>query len=159
MVWATESAYQAAKTAYTLYGWYLQEVAAEFGWENAIALQGRTGIRMADMLAGALRSACGERKLQPAAISDCIHSLFKKLAADYDLQTGTNRVVGRYGRCPIYDGLAASGIEHAVIQKVCEALHTDECRRLEHVFPEIKLRARFRERADGECIEEFVLTN
>jgi hypothetical protein len=86
-----------------------------------------------------------------------LDSVLKGMGIDYELQTGENSVTGQYKRCPIYDGLAASGIEHATIQHVCEGFGADECRKLQQVFPEITLTTRFRERVEDACMEEFAL--
>ncbi len=157
MITAPGAAYEAAKNAWTLYGWFLQEAAADLGWDKAIAIQGRAGNRMAEVLTYMMRAQCGDSKPDPECISTVMNALFKNFGSDYEFQANDGGVTATYRRCPIYDGLAASGMEHAAIQNVCEAFQQHEYGKLQQAFPELTVTGKFRETADDSCVEEFVV--
>lgn len=50
MVQATPEAFETAKTAYTLHGWLLQEIAEESGWEKATEMHTGLGDRWAGIV-------------------------------------------------------------------------------------------------------------
>ncbi|MGE5644979.1 MAG: hypothetical protein ACM336_04220 [Acidobacteriota bacterium] len=152
-----DTSYESAKKAYTLYGWFLQEAAAELGWERAIAIQGRAGERAAGGLARALRARGGEGKLDASSVAAVLGEMFEGSGKDVELQITGNRVTGRCVRCALYDGLAAAGIGHSTIRAVCEALQRWQYGKLQQEIPELKPSCRFREHAGEVCIEEIAL--
>jgi hypothetical protein len=69
VVKASDSAFEAARNAYTLYGWLLQEVAKETSWDKALASNAGVGDRLGGLVGGIVRAKCGERKPDAACIS------------------------------------------------------------------------------------------
>jgi len=157
MVKAPDNAYEAAKIAWTCYGWLLQEAAADLGWKKAIAVNGRVGQRMAETLVALMHAQRGPDNLTAAHVLAVCDRVYKAVGLDYELQAAPTGVTGRYQRCPIYDGLAASGLEHAAIQKVCESLESRESETFQQAFPEVRLTAKFRMSPQDACVEEFTL--
>ncbi len=154
---ANDSTYEAAKNAYTVYGWFLQQAASDLGWEKVSALHARVGDRMAGVIIMMLKARSGEHKLDTNCLSAVLDHLYKGFGMNYELRSGEDSVIGEYKRCPMYEGLSASGMEHTKIQKLCEAFAGHEAATLRQVFPELKLIAKFRECADKPCMEEFAL--
>ena len=155
---ANDSAFEAAKNAYTLYGWLLQEVAKEVGWDKALASNAGVGDRLGGLVGGIVRAKCGERKPDAACISAVLEDGYKGFGIDYEIQAHEGGVTVRYERCPIYEGLAASGIDHATIQQLCEAVAAREFGHLNATVPARTGTAKVRESPGGHCVEEYVLT-
>ena len=157
MVKATAEAFEAAKTAYTLYGWLLQEMAKEFGWEKAIEMYTRLGDPWAKMFGGLLRDQCGERKVDSASVASVVEGIDRGFGVDFDLEARDDGVTHRGARCPLYEGLSAAGIDHATIDRLCSAASNRAYERMHASFPELTVKIKFREKADDVCVEEYAL--
>lgn len=154
---ANDSAFEAAKNAYTMYGWLLQEVAKEAGWDKAIARNAGVGDRLGGVVGGMVRAKCGEQKPDAACISAVLEDGYKGFGIDYEIQAREGGVTVRYDRCPIYEGLAASGIDHATIQQLCQAISSHEYEQLHGLLPEVTGKIKIREGASDTCLEEIVM--
>jgi hypothetical protein len=157
MARANESAFEAAKNAYTLYGWLLQEVAKEAGWDKAIAINAGIGERIAGIFAGMVRAKCGEQKPDAACVAGVLEDVNKGSGIDYEIQARESEVTIRYERCPIYEGLVASGIDPATIQRLCQGISGRQYEQLHGLIPELTGKIRIRESASDTCLEERVL--
>ena len=157
MMKASDSAFEAAKSAYMGSGWLLQEVAKEVGWEKTIAIYAVAGGKFAALLGGMVRTKCGEQKVDAACISAVLVEAYKNVGIDFEVQARNGGVTVQVERCPIYEGLAASGIDHATIQKLCQGMTGGRFERLHELVPELKRKIKFRESASSACLEEFAL--
>ena len=157
MVKAAPEAFDAAKTAYTLYGWLLQEMAKEFGWEKAIEMHARLGDRWAGIVGGMFREQCGERTLDAASVASVVERVAQGLGADCEVEARNGAVTNRIGRCPIYEGLSAAGIDHAMIDRLCNAAEIRALEQMHASFPELAGSFKFREKAEDVCVEEYAL--
>jgi len=157
MVKATAEAFEAAKTAYTLYGWLLQEMAKEFGWEKAVEMHTRIGNPWAGTVGGMMREKCGERKLDAASVASTVETIIKGFGCDWEVEKRTDGVTDRVGRCPVYEGFLAAGIEHATINRLCTAVLNQAYQQLHTSFPELAVSGKFRPKADDVCVEEYAL--
>lgn len=157
MVQAKEEAFSAAKLAYTVYGWLLQEMAKEVGWETAIKVHGRVGDHFAGLFDGMFREKCAGPKLDGDAIAASLDQGYRHFGSDYEIVVHDGGVTARTAHCPIYEGLTASGMDHATIEKVCRASSSREAEALHGGFPELTVELKFREQGDEACVEEFEL--
>jgi len=66
-------------------------------------------------------------------------------------------VSDRVARCPLYEGFSAAGIDHATVDRLCNAASNRAFERLHAAFPELTARFKFREKADEVCVEEYAL--
>ena len=154
---ANDSVFEAAKNAYALYGWLLQDVAKEVGWDRAIAIHAGGGDRIAGMLGGMVRAKCRQQTPDAASVAEVLEDAYRGFGMDYEVEATNGSVKNRIKRCPIYDGLAASGIDHATIQQLCQGMAGREYDHLKGLVPELTGRVKFRENASDTCLEEFVL--
>ena len=157
MVRANESAFGAAKNAYMTYGWLLQEVAKGSGWDKTIAIHSGVGDKFGGMLGGMVRAKCGQQKPDAACVSAVVEEMCKAVGIDCEIEASNGGLKVRYERCPIYEGLAASGINHATIQQLCEAIAGREFGQLNELVPELTGKAKVRERPGDSCVEEYRL--
>ncbi len=157
MVKANDSAFEAAKNAFTLYGWFLQEVAKEVGWDKAVAIHAGNGDKVAGMLGGMVRAKCGQQKPDGGRVAAALEEAYRGFGMDYEVQATSGSAVNRVERCPFYDGLAASGIDHATIQQLCQDMAGREYEQLKRLVPELAGKIKFRESASDVCLEEFAV--
>lgn len=157
MAKATAEAFEAAKTAYTLYGWLLQEMAKEFGWEKAVEMHTRIADPWAGMLGRILHEKCQERKLDAASVASMVETVVKGFGCDSEVETHTDGATDRVGRCPVYEGFSAAGIDHATIDRLCTGVSNQSYQRLHTSFPELTVRLKFRQKVDDVCMEEYAL--
>ena len=157
MVKASDSAFEAAKSAYIGCGWLLQEVAKEVGWEKTIAIYASTGDRGGQWLGAMVRAKSGEQKPDAACVSAVLEDAYKGMGIDCEARTSDRGMTIRIERCPIYEGLAASGIDHATIRKLCEGEAGRRSEHLHGLVPELTGKLKFRESASDTCLEDFVL--
>ena len=157
MAKANESAFEAAKNAYTMYGWFLQEVAREAGWDKAIAIHAGVGDKIGGMLGGMVRAKCGEQKADAACVSAVLEETNKGFGIDYEVQASNGGVTARYERCPVYEGLAVAGIDHTTIQRLCQGISSRQYEHLHALVPELTGKVKIRESASDNCVEEYIL--
>ncbi len=158
MITADNRAYQSAKTAYMIYGWLVQETVAKLGWERAMALQSGVGTKMGESLGQMVRQHCEDTKPTASGVTAALDMAYQNLATDYELKITAHGATATFTRCPIHDGLAASGMKHEEIRKVCEVFTRAEAHKLHDVFPTLKQATKVRERSEDICVEEFVIT-
>ena len=157
MVQAKEEVFEAAKMAYTLYGWLLQEVAKEVGLETAFRAQSRIGDRLADLYEPMFKQKCAGAELGAVAIAEALGDCYRHFGSDHEIVAQGDTVAFRTTRCPVYEGLKASGLDHAVIEKACSVGTARSTELLHERFPELTARLKFREPGEESCVEEFVL--
>jgi hypothetical protein len=157
MAQATQEAFEAAKLAYTLYGWLLQEVAKEVGWETAIRAQSRLGDRFADLYSRMFKEKCAGAELGGDVIAATLNESYQHFGSDHEIAMHGDAVAFRTTRCPIYEGLTASGMDHDTIEKVCCSATFREAELMHERFPELTAKLKFREQAQEACVEEFAL--
>ncbi len=113
---------------------------------------------MGESLGLMVRAQCGQKQPDTAALGATLAQAFDNLALDYELEVCADRATARFGRCPIYDGLAASGMDPADIRKVCESFSATESRKLHKMFPKLSETTKVRDRAEDACVEEFLVS-
>jgi hypothetical protein len=153
-----DSGYTTARVTWTFYGLFLQEIAAVLGWEKAIDMQERVGFKAGEGLAKAVMAVRTGKETDPTAVAEVLDAAIGSLAIDCEHQAGDGKVTGIYRRCPIYDGLAASGLDHASIWKVCEAWGRGEVDRWQQLAPDIARKATVRATAKEVCLAEFAFS-
>jgi hypothetical protein len=157
MVHAREDVFNAAKMAYTLYGWLLQEMAKEIGWDRALKVQEEVGDRFAEMIGEMFKEKCAGPKLDGKGIAASLDEVYRHFGSDFDIVAHDGDVTARTGHCPIYEGLTAAGLDPATVEKVCRAAASREYELFHKTFPELTVRLKFREQAAEACEEEFAL--
>lgn len=157
MMQAKEEVFEAAKMAYTLYGWLLQEVATEVGWETAFRAQSRIGDRLAGLYEPMFEQKSAGAELGVGAIAEALGDCYRHFGSDHEIVAQGDTVAFHTARCPVYEGLKASGLDHAIIEKVCSVGTARSAELLHERFPGLTARLKFREQGNQPCLEEFVL--
>jgi steroid delta-isomerase-like uncharacterized protein len=153
----TDHAFEAAKVAYTGYGWLLQEMAKELGWDRTIAIYAGIGDKAGQWLGGMVLARSGGQKPDVACLSAVLAHTYRGMGIECETKPSNGGMTIRIERCPIYEGLAASGIDHATIQKLCEGEASRRSGQLHGLVPELMDKVTFRENPSENCVEEFVL--
>ncbi|MCE5307179.1 MAG: hypothetical protein LLG20_06020 [Acidobacteriales bacterium] len=120
--------------------------------------QDGVGFKLVEGLASAVLATMAGNEADTGALAAVLDAAVGSLAVDCEHQAGDDRVTGIYKRCPIYDGLAASGLDHATIEKVCETWGGGERHRWQELVPGITRKGKFRATDRDACLEEYVLT-
>lgn len=157
MIKANDQAFASAKLAYTLYGWLLQESAAEIGWEKTLAIQARIGGRFASMFKEMFKAGSPGPALDPAAVAGSLHECYQNFGSDYEVTRDNGSVLAATHRCPIYEGLIASGLDPAKAGEICKVASAREAVLLHEAFPELSVSLKFRDQPADPCLEEFVV--
>jgi hypothetical protein len=155
---ARAGAFEAARVAYTLYGWLLQEMAKEVGWEKTVEINASVGDRLGGMIGGMLRDKCADREVNAASVASILEEGLRDFGLDYEVEAHGDGATARYSRCPLYQGLSDSGIDHATIERVCSGIASRQGAQVHSLFPALTVKIKIREKADDLCVEEYALT-
>jgi hypothetical protein len=149
--------YNTAVMVMGLYGGLLQEVVKEYGWEKALEMHGKLGFPMGASMAEEIKKSAGGKKLDVKLLEAANSQMETAFGATFKVSTKANSVKYELSRCPLYDGLKASGFSHDQINKMCLAMSSKEYEGVKSVLPNVIGSAKPRTKPDGVCIEEWVI--
>jgi hypothetical protein len=149
--------YNTAVMVMGLYGGLLQEVVKEYGWEKALKLHGQVGFPMGVSMAEEVKKATGDKKLDIKLLEKANSQMEAAFGATFKVSTKTNSVRYELSKCPMYDGLTASGFSHDQIHKMCLAMSSKEYEGVKSVLPNVIGSAKPKTKPDGICIEEWAI--
>jgi len=149
--------YETTKTAYTLYGAFFQNVAREIGKERALALHCELGGAFGKLLAGSIleKSAGSAIDVKTLGAVQEETSLAFGCVPEVEAVGSISRL--KVGECPVYDGLRASGLDHASVEAMCCGISMAEYAALHEACPTVEGSLEFRTAPEGACVEEWTL--
>ncbi len=153
-----DTEYNSAAMAMGFYGSLLQAVAKEYGWEKALAMHGNLGYPMGVSSAQEIKKAAGSKKPDIKLVEEANTQFTRAFGVEFKVSQKGNNVRYDVSRCPLYDSLKSSGFSHDQVRKLCEAMSQKEYEGINSVLPNISGRLAFRNKADENCIEEFMVT-
>lgn len=151
--------YPALKSAFTLYGRFFRSVVSEIGLERALALHAAQGREMGQWVAGLIASHSAGQSPGPRALAAALREYYEAFGVTYSSVQKPGKVVMTATRCPVYDGLAAAGLEHATIQAVCMSISGAQHAALHDCCSAVAATLDFRASSLEPCVEEFALVS
>jgi hypothetical protein len=149
--------YNTAVMVMGFYGGLLQEVVKEYGWEKALEMHGNLGFPMGVSTGQEVKKAAGGKKPDVNLLEVANTQMMTAFGATFKVSEKANSVKYEISRCPMYDGLKASGFSHEQVRKMCVAMSSKEYEGIKSVLPNVIGSAKPRTKPDGICIEEFVI--
>ena len=153
----SDEQYNTAVMVMWLYGGLLREIMKEYGWEKAIKMHGNVGFPIGVSMAEEIKKAAGGKKLNIKLLEKANSEMESAFGATFNVTTKANSVKYELSRCPIYDGLKASGFSHDQINKMCTAIASNEYEGVKSVLPNVIWSAKPRTKPDGICVEEWLI--
>jgi len=149
-------AYAAAVGAmHVYYGGLLQDVVKEYGWDTALALHAKRGWSIGASTVQGIKRAAGGKAPDVAAVDACVVKGNAAFGVTFTTEKTENSVVLVISRCPIYDGLQASGFSHDQIGLLCQAVGAKHRDAVASLLPQATWRADFRTSPDACCRERW----
>ena len=108
-------------------------------------------------MAEEIKKAAGGKKIDVKLLEAASSQTLTAFGATFKVSTKANSVKYELSRCPLYDGLKASGFSHDQIYKMCLAMSSKEYEGVKSVLPNVIGSAKPRTKPDGVCIEEWVI--
>lgn len=149
--------YNTAVMVMGLYGGLLQEVVKEYGWEKALKMHGNLGFPMGASMAEEVKKAAGGKKPDVKLLEVANSQMEAAFGATFKVSKTDNSVKYEISKCPMYDGLRASGFSNDQIHKMCLAMSSREYEGVKSVLPNVSGSAKPRTKPDGICVEEWVI--
>jgi hypothetical protein len=149
--------YETAVMVTGLYGGLLQEVVKEYGWEKALEMHSNLGFPMGASIVEEAQKAAGGKKLDVKLLEAANSQMETTFGATFKVSTKANSVKYELSRCPLYDGLKASGFSHDQVHEMCTAIASKEYEGIKSVLPNIVWGAKPKTKSDGICVEEWVI--
>jgi len=152
-----DAAFQAAKTAFTLYGGFFQNVAREIGTERALALHCELGPGAGRMLAGMIKERSGDAGPDVTVLGavQAAYAAAFGCSCEIEETPEASRMTAR--SCAIYEGLRDSGLDHQTIEAICQGISRTEYAELQKAYPRLHASLHFRASAEEPCVEEWAL--
>ncbi len=154
---ASEDAFNAAMSSFSMYGGLLKDVAAEFGMDRALDLHAKQGETFGTGLAGMLRDHQGDGHLKIETLTAVFSEVGEGFGLSPEVEETPTKVSFTHHRCPIYDGLKMAGWNHEEIKAACEGMVGSEIAALKEAYPQLSGCVTFRASSDEPCVEEFSL--
>jgi len=154
---ARHEGYQAAKQAFTLYGAFFQNVAQEIGKERALSLHCELGGAFGKQLAGSILEKSAGAAIEVHTLSAVQKEYALSMGCIPELEVAGSASRQTVGECPVYDGLRASGLDHASVEAICRGIGVTNYAALHEACPAVEASLEFRTAPEGACVEEWAL--
>lgn len=149
--------YEAIKSSFTFYGKFFQAVAQEIGLDKALALNAAQGRELGAFVASLIDARAAGRPPDTRALAAAAREYYDAFGVTCSARQTPGKVVVTATLCPIYDGLAAAGLDHHTIQAVCTSLGATQHAALHDSCPAVAATLDFRAAPGAPCVEEFAL--
>ncbi|GAI19116.1 unnamed protein product [marine sediment metagenome] len=157
---AIEDTFNGAKNAYTFFGVYVNTVAQEIGMERALALHTKMCETAGSMQGKMMKEQAGIKEFDAKAAYSLAKAIPEGIGLALEvLEESPTRVRFKCGRCSIYDGHQAGGLDDKTRETMCRAgsLRFMDTM-VKQLNPNLSYQLRkFRSAADDFCEEEIVL--
>ncbi len=137
------------------YGGLLQEVVKQYGWNKALEMHGKLGYPMGVGSAEEIKKVSRGAKPTIAVVEAVNSQMMSAFGSDFKVSGGNKTLKYEVTRCPMYDGLRATGFSHEQVKALCEAMSSQEYEGIRSIIPNVSGRVKIRDSSDGTCIEEF----
>jgi len=148
---AEHADYQVAETGFTLYGAFFQNVAREIGKERALALQCELGASFGRQTAGSIQKKSAGGTIGVRTLNAAQEARAISFGCVPELETAGSVARLTVRECPLYDGLRASGLDHASVEAICRGISVAEYAALHEACPAVEASLEFRATPDGAC--------
>ena len=151
-----------AQNAFTFFYAYFNAVAEEIGMDRAIALDAHVNEMMGMAQGQAIKSQVGLEEIDLATASALANASIEEgmgIRSEV-IEESAERIVSKCGRCPVYEGAQAVQMDNVTIEALCRATSLPYMDALVKQWnPNFSYRLReFRASAEGNCVEEIVIT-
>jgi hypothetical protein len=144
---ASEVAFNAAKSVFTMYGAFFKTVAQEIGMERALALHAEYGEAWGAVLADTLKKQGIEKGLK---------EMSESMGFSSEIEVSPSKIVSKVYQCPCYEGFKAAGLDHETIKAMCHRMGEAENASLKKLVPNASATLiKFRSAPDDFCQEEI----
>jgi hypothetical protein len=154
---AKEHAYQAAMSAMSLYGGLFKTIADDVGLDKALEYHGKQGEPFGIMIGETMKQQLGDKAPTTEAIKSVTQPSMESFGFETEFEMSPTELSVKVIRCPFYDGYKMAGLDHETIGKMCSALSSGEFAKLKEYYPNISGSVKFRDSAEGYCLEKFIL--
>ena len=158
---AVEDTFVGAKTGLSLLFAYMGTVAQELGMEKAIAFDNE----MCEVMGAAQgKMIKGQAGIETYDVKTAVQVLLSAIEQGFGIpsettEEGSDKVVVKIGKCPVYEAAAAVGMDPETIEATCRAGAINFMKAMaKELNPELKYELKeFRSSADG-CCEEVIVS-
>ena len=154
---ARESAFQAAKAAFSMYGGFFKDVAAEVGMEKAVSLHAKQGEVTGAMLAGMTKQRLADKEFDMKTFASVLSNAYQVFGFTFEIGESAASLRLSCTRCPVYEGFKSAGLDHATAELLCSRMATAEINEEKKLCPILSASLKFRATPDEACVEEFAL--
>jgi len=154
---ASQDAFNAAMSSFSMYGALLKDVAAEIGMDRALELHAKQGEKFGSMLSGMLKDRQGDADLEIGTLTAVFSEVGQGFGLSPEVEETPTKVSFTHHVCPIYDGLKMAGLTHEEIKGACEGMTGTEIAALKEAYPQVSGCVTFRPTPEEPCVEEFSL--
>ena len=155
---AIEDAFNAASTAFSMFGVFFDAVAKEIGKQKANFLLSESLGNFGASAGKASREQMGIKELDVKTTSSFIKAMYEGLGVSVEIQESPRKLLFRTGKCPVYNGLRNAGYRAEDIEDFCRkgpAVMMDAL--FKQLDPTVTYTfTRFRRSPDDVCEEEVV---
>lgn len=157
---ATQDTFSGAKNAFTMMMSYLNAVAHEIGMDRAVALDAQACEAMGVAQGKAMKDRAGTKHVDiKTAVSMALESIGEAFGIDSEvIEESPRRVTTRCGRCPVYEGSLAAGLDTGTIETLCRNASMGFMDKLvKQLNPNLTYRLKKFRHAPGDFCEEEIL--
>jgi len=154
---AREEVFNAAKSAFSMYGGLFNGIAQEIGMEKALELHAKQGESFGAMIGEMLRQQLGNKGPDTKTFSSILRLLYVGFGFDAEFDVGPTSISIKVTRCPFYEGARMARLDHETIGNMCKAMANAEYTKLKEYYPKTEGKVKYRESPEGYCLEQFTL--
>ena len=157
---STEDTFNGAKNAYTEFLAYFNTVAQEIGMERAVALCTKMYVAMGAAQGKMIKEQAGVEEIDAIAAALSLKNITKGIGINSEvIEESPQKVVTKFGRCPLYEAAQVVGMDAETIETLCRA---GGVKFVETMFKQLNPNLnhqlkKYRSAADDFCEEEIML--
>jgi predicted ester cyclase len=152
-----ESAFQAAKAAFSLYGGFFKDVSQEIGMEKAESLHTKQGEFFGAKLAEITKKRLADKDFDMKTFASVLSDSYQIFGFTYGIEESAASLRLSCSRCPVYEGFKSAGLDHATVELLCNRMAAVELDEEKKLCPILSASLKFRATPDEACVEKFAL--
>ena len=139
----------------SMLGLFLQQIIQEEGLEKTLAYYKKLGYTFGSGTAATMKQKFGDKTPTPEGLKNVLEGTYSSFGMDMEIKTKPDGIDVKINKCPFYQGLSMSGIDHETITKFCKSAGSGEYAAIADAYPMLEPFSTPRSHEGGVCIEGY----
>ena len=151
----SEETRNSVATGISMLGLFIQQLMEEEGLEKTLGYYKKLGYAFGSGTAANFKERFGARTPTPEELKKALETNYSNMGMDMQITTKSDGIEIKINKCPFYQGLSMSGMDHDAITKFCKEASSGEYAAVTEAYPKLEVFSNPRSHENGVCIEGY----